>query len=166
MYRLEFMGEVEWANCLIYKKKTSKTWFSRRNPIQNCRRFIDHEMIMGIFLICQDGTSLIERCFLFPAGEMIETKTLLFFQEANGDEKGNQNQRVDSQTVWNQPRAQNMSVQDAFETDVMVSQYINILHGKKHFRTNPCPTFLWKDMYFLLFQHNMWWWPYVLIINV
>ena len=49
---------------------------------------------------------------------MIETKTLLFFQEANGDEKGNQNQRVDFSNC-----SQNMSVQDAFETDVMVSQY-------------------------------------------
>ena len=45
--RLEFMGEVEWANCLICKEKHPKRGLVggiHRNPIQNCRRSIDHEI--------------------------------------------------------------------------------------------------------------------------
>ena len=78
----------------------------------------------------------------FSSGEMIETKTLLFFQEANGDEKGN------TGILW--------YILKLFETSQEpktwvcktslkpMSWFHSILHGKKHFRTNPFPPFLWK----------------------
>ena len=142
----------------LSERITSKRWFSKRNPSQNCCRLIYRLWVF--FLFAKVVLVWLKRCVLF-LWTHDRTKALVFFQKTNGDEKGTQNQQVYFQTVWNRLRAKTWACKMRLKP---MSWFHGILYRKKSdvVRTclnHPLSPFLWKNTYYLLLQQTMPWWP-------